>query len=270
MDASKISFWFYSSLIIIIVVVTFFIIHLIKKGELDQVKIDKITEIFKYSIGTTAIATATLIISDIFKEREVDKADMITFNTYIPYIVDSTSTIEKKIYFCKFFSLVTPKGDLKDGWKEYENFLTDEKNKLETINKKNREEANKSDQANNPASSEQMNSLKNAEEQKAKVLSNTNTTENSSYLVILGADKSLNDANPELVFAKKINPNAVIYKKGSWFRTVIPVFTNFEDAKSIAATIKQKDSLKESYVVSLKTWCTTTVFSTSENCTICN
>ncbi|MEA5428476.1 hypothetical protein [Arcicella lustrica] len=269
-NTGTLSFILYGIFILITLVAMFFAFYYIKKGTIEPDKLDKMIELFKYSIVTTAIATVTLIVADLFKEREYDKNEMMAFNEYIPYVIDTTGTLDKKINFCKFFSSVTPKGELKNGWITYTAYLENEKGKLNIITEKSKSTLNQIENKDTPPTKEEMQNLESAEIEKQKILSNLNAVENTIYLVILGADISQGDAKPELEWATKINSNASIYKKGKWYRTAIAL-TNYQDAKTTADKIKRESNGKrDAYVVSLKTWCNSTEFSSIENCTICN
>ena len=96
---------------------------------------------------------------------------------------------------------------------------------------------------------EELVSLETDEAQKQKILSNLNAVENTSYLVILGADLSVKSATPELEWAKEnISSNAAIYKKRNFYTTVIPVNSSYEDAKALAKKIKAIDPKRNAYV----------------------
>lgn len=268
-NTGAISLILYGVFILITLLGMLLAFYYIKKGSIEPLKLDKIIELFKYSIVTTAIETVTLIITDLFKERDYDKNEMIAFNEYIPYVIDTTGTIDKKINFCRFFSAVTPKGELKDGWITYALYLENEKAKINTISKNSKSTSNNFENKGTPPSKQEMQNLENAEIEKQKILSNINAIENTTYLVILGADKTLEAARPELDFAMKIKSNSVIYKKGNWYRTVIP-YENYLDAKSTAYDIKKNSNgTRDAYAVSQKAWCNSTEFSAFENCIIC-
>ncbi len=269
-NTGSVSLMLYGIFIVITIIAMFVAFHHIRKGVIDSEKLDKMIELFKYSIVTTAIATITLIVTDLFKEREYDKNEMEAFNHYIPYVTDTAGTLDKKINFCKFFCSVTPKGGLKEGWKTYTAYLENERDKLNLLIEKSKYTLHEIENKDTLPTKEEMQSLESAEIEKQTILSNLNATESTPYLVILGADVNPGDAKAQLEWAIKIDPNATIYKKRKWYRTVIPL-TSYQDAKAVAGKIKQdSDGRREAYVVSLKTWCNSTEFSSTENCTICN
>ena len=271
MDTLKISLWLNIGLILLLVVGCVYIIKLIKSKTVDESGIDKIIDLYKVVLITTVSAIIANVVADYFKERDYDKNEMVTFNEYIPYVIDTTGTIDKKINFCKFFASVTPKGDLRDGWEKYTLYLETEKGKLQNITNSSKAKTESLIQKDVPPTNEELANLETEEAQKQKILTNINAVENTSYLVILGADNNVKDTEPEIKWAKEhINPNAIIYKKRNWYRTVIPVNTTYEDAKAIAKQVRSIAPKRGAYVVSLKTWCSSTTFSPEENCIICN
>lgn len=271
-NTGNISFALYGFFIIITVLGMAFLMYIIIKGTLDNEKITKMTEVFKYAIVTTAIATVTLIVSDLFKERDYDKNEMQAFNAYIPYIMDTVGTIDHKINFCRFFASVTPKSELKDGWHHYLIYLEDEKKKVLSIDERIQQKAEHIENKETPPSDAEMASIELDEIEKQKILSNLNATENTSYLVVFGADASLREAKHEIAWAAaQINQSAAVYKKGKWYRTVIPVNKDWKLAKDISASIQKASAgSKKAYVVSVKSWCSSIEYSAAEECMICN
>ncbi|WP_433765091.1 hypothetical protein [Flavobacterium ginsenosidimutans] len=271
MDIIKISLLLNIFFILVLVFGTIYITLLIKNKTVENEGIDKIIDVFKIAIITTVATIIVNIVSDYFKERDYDKSEMVAFNEYIPYVIDTTGTIDKKINFCKFFASVTPKGDLRDGWEKYTLYLEGEKAKLVNLNETSKAKTLSITNKSQLPTKEELVSLETDEAQKQKILSNLNAVENTSYLVILGADLSVKSATPELEWAKEnISSNAVIYKKRNFYTTVIPVNSSYQDAKDLAKKIKTIDPKRDAYVVSSKTWCATTKFSNEENCLICN
>lgn len=271
MDTLKISLWLNISLILLLIVGSIYIVILIKGKTVDDSNIDKIIDLFKIVLVTTVSAIIANIVGDYFKERDYDKNEMVTFNQYIPYVIDTTGTIDKKINFCTFFASVTPKGELREGWKNYTSYLKEEKNKLQKITNISKAKTESLTKKDAPPTNEELANLESEEAQKQKILTNINAVENTSYLVILGTGVNIKATEPEIQWAKDhINPNAIIYKKRNWYRIVIPVNTSYKDAKEIAKKIRSIDPKRGAYVVSLKTWCNSTTFSKEENCIICN
>lgn len=268
---SNISIGLNISLIIVLLIGMIFIFRLIIKKETDIPSIDKIIDLFKTIIITTVGAIIVNIGIDYYKERETDKSEMLIFNQYLPYITDTTGTLDKKINFCTFFKCVTPEGDLKTGWESYTKYLVTEKEKVNELNKSStKENTNKNYESNLNPIVDELPQLESNEIQIQKILVDNNAVENTSYIIILGADNTYGSALPEQKWAiDKIDTNAKIYKKGKWFMTVIPNKNSFEEAKKISEKIKNISNRK-AYVVSTKTWCNNTHFSEKEKCLICN
>jgi hypothetical protein len=79
-NTGTVSFVLYSVFIAITVIALFVAFYVILKGKVDTAKLDKMIELFKYAIVTVAIATITLIISNLFKEREQDVKELEYFD----------------------------------------------------------------------------------------------------------------------------------------------------------------------------------------------
>jgi hypothetical protein len=257
----------YGIFILIAIFALVFAYFLIKQGRMESGKIDKLIELFKTVIISCAIGTATLIISNLFKEREQQLSEMKAFSDYLPYITDSLSTMENKLSLCDFMISVAPDGPLREGWTTWLNKLNLKKNEIAAINAKiEKEEVKMSNNPDKP-SEQQLAYIQQLEIQKSTLLKDINVKSNSSYLVVIGADKTLSEAEDELGSAS----NTTIYKRGNWFRTVVPVQTSFEDAKIIANQIANKSNgKKQPYIVSLKSWCSSTYYSESDKCIVCN
>ena len=81
-NPGTISFILYGVFIAITIIGLFIAIYFIKKDNIPAEKLEKIIELSKYTIVSVCIATVTLIISDLFKEREQDVKELEYFNTY--------------------------------------------------------------------------------------------------------------------------------------------------------------------------------------------
>lgn len=245
-----------------------FIYYLILKNKLEMDKIDKIIDVFKSVIITTAIGTVTLIITDLFKERKQQLEEMSAFKDYLPYVTDNKTSLNDKKFLCDYMVSVAPEGKLKESWVQWREKLNVQEDTLKKIAV---QQAAISIQPNKPTIQEikQYNQL---EDKKQAIYQDLNLKVNNSYLVVIGADKTVAQAAPELKFAKdSVSKNATIYKKGSWYRTVVPVSTNYDDAKAVVSLVSEKSKGKKAaYIVSLKSWCNSPTFSSAENCYVCN
>jgi hypothetical protein len=270
-DTGAVSFMLYIFFITIMVSMLVIAIRIILKDKVDKEKFDRIVDLFKYAIVTVCITTVTIAVTDLFKERDYDSKEMTTFNTYIPYIIDSSGTIDKKINFCTFFSHVTPDGGLKDGWISYQKYLIDQKEIIETNKKKSIELSTFLEKKESIPTNQDFLQLAEQESQTQEILENSNLTENSTFIVILGADPNFESAKPEQKWARDNFSNSEVYQKGKWFMTVIPNINTFQEAKNIAEKVKllSKGS-KKAYVVSSKSWCENAQHSTDKDFLICN
>lgn len=270
-NTSDISLIVYGSLIFVALAFAIYIYHQVKNEKIAIERVEKIIDIFKYTIVSVSIATTTLIVADLFKEREYDKNEMQAFNEYIPYVVD-TASIDKKLIFCQFFVSVTPEGNLKDGWVKWQTYLQKEKIKVEQIEKEMKIYANKIYQDTTIAKVD-LAEMQLLEQKRQKILSDVNAEDNFSYLVIFSADKEIGGAKYEVNWAKKnIHDNVVIYKKGQWFRTAI-IAASYSEANYLAKKIKENTSRKikmNAYVVSLQNWCSNMSISNELGCRVCN
>jgi hypothetical protein len=102
-------------------------IIIITRGKVDPVKMDKVIELAKYTIVSIAIATVTLIVSNLFKERDQDVKELEYFDKYVQD-VKKVDGIEERYLLSKYLSIVAPSGELKKSWKEYHDTLTIEYN----------------------------------------------------------------------------------------------------------------------------------------------
>lgn len=141
-NTGTVSFTLYSIFIGITVIALFVAFYIILKGKVDAAKLDKMIELFKYAIVSVAIATVTLVVSDMFKEREQDVKELEYFDRYVDD-VEKVDGIEQRFQLSKYLSIVAPSGEMKRSWSnyhdtikiEYAEYLRDkkEKAKLDTI-----------------------------------------------------------------------------------------------------------------------------------------
>jgi hypothetical protein len=122
--------------------------YYIKKGY-DSDKLSKMIELFKYAIVTISIATVTLIISDLFKEREQQLKELEYFGKYVED-VKKADGIQTRYELTRYLSIVAPSGELKKSWQryydtlkiEYKEYLRlqQEKQTLDSIKKPTKEQ----------------------------------------------------------------------------------------------------------------------------------
>jgi hypothetical protein len=185
-NTGTISFILYGIFISIAVVAMLFAFYFIKKDTIEASKLDKMIELFKYTIVTTAIATVTLIVTDLFKERDQDVKELNYFDKYVND-VKKVDGVEERIRLTKYLSIVAPSGPMKKSWKcyydtiavEYKDYL-----KLKKIKEVN-------DTIKNPTQ-KQLNKINEVDEkifQYEKPLASVNQSKNNSKNDIIRANE---------------------------------------------------------------------------------
>jgi hypothetical protein len=124
-NTGTISLFFYGVFIIITIISMIVAFYYIRKGTIDPGKLDKMIELFKYAIISTAITTVTLIVADLFKEREQDIKELEYFDKYVED-VKKADGIEARWRLSKYLSIVAPSGEMKKSWEEYYNEVNSE------------------------------------------------------------------------------------------------------------------------------------------------
>lgn len=148
-NTGTISFVLYGIFVVLTIVAMIVAFYFIKKGNIEEVKLEKMISLFKYSIVSVAIATVSLVVSDLFREREQDVKELEYFDKYVED-VKKADGIQERYQLSKYLSIVAPSGELKDSWREYYDTvkieyqeylnLLKEKKKLDTIKNPNEEE----------------------------------------------------------------------------------------------------------------------------------
>lgn len=143
-NTGTVSFLLYGFFIIVSIIGFFAAMRLILKGNVESQKLDKIIELFKYTIVSIAITTSTLIITDLFKERDQDLKELQYFENAN---MIKAEDIEARLSLAKYLSIVAPSGEMKESWKNYYDSVRVEykeyqklKNKLDSILKINENE----------------------------------------------------------------------------------------------------------------------------------
>lgn len=155
-NTGTISFLLYGIFITITIVALIVAFVQIKKGSIPLDKLDKMIELFKYAIVTTAISTITLVVADLFKEREQDMKELEYFDKYVED-VKKVDGIQERLQLSKYLSIVAPSGEMKKSWEkyyeivqeEYEKYLElkSEVRKIDTISNPTNEQIKKSEEA---------------------------------------------------------------------------------------------------------------------------
>lgn len=154
-NTGTVSFVLYGVFIAITVIALFVAFYVILTGKVDTAKLDKLIDLFKYAIVSVAIATITLVVSDMFKEREQDVKELEYFDRYVDD-VEKVDGLEQRFQLSKYLSIVAPSGELKRSWSsyhdtikiEYAEYLRDKKEKarLDTITNPTKEQETRIEQ----------------------------------------------------------------------------------------------------------------------------
>lgn len=117
-DTGNVSFALYGFFIVITVIAMVFGMRQIANGRIPADRLEKMIDLFKYAIVSTAIATTTLIVSNLFKEREQDVKELEYFDKYAND-VKSANNVLARLQLSKYFSIVAPEGEMKSAWRSY-------------------------------------------------------------------------------------------------------------------------------------------------------
>jgi tetratricopeptide (TPR) repeat protein len=117
-NTGTVSFLFYGVFIVITIVAMVVAFKQIIKGTIAIEKLDKMIELFKYAIVSTAIATVTLVVTNLFKEREQDVKELEYFDKYVGD-VKKADGIQERLQLSKYLSIVASNGNLKESWTSY-------------------------------------------------------------------------------------------------------------------------------------------------------
>jgi hypothetical protein len=102
----------------IIILGTVAIIIWIINSKMEQARLEKVTELLKYCIVSIFIASASVIVANLFKEREQQVKELEYFDKYVND-VKKADGIEERLQLTKYLSVVAPPGELKDSWQSY-------------------------------------------------------------------------------------------------------------------------------------------------------
>jgi hypothetical protein len=117
-NTGTVSLVLYGAFIVITLVGMIVAFRLMKKGSIEEGKLSKMIDLFKYAIVTVGIGTVAFIVTDLFKEREQDLKELEYFNTYVQD-VKKADGIEERLRLVKYLSIVSPSGEIKKSWQEY-------------------------------------------------------------------------------------------------------------------------------------------------------
>ncbi len=112
------SFLFYGIFIAVTIAAMLVAFYLIKNGKIEAARLDKMIDLFKYAIVSTALATVTLVVSDMFKERTQDVKELEYFDKYVDD-VKNVEGVQERLLLSKYLAIVAPSGELKKSWSNY-------------------------------------------------------------------------------------------------------------------------------------------------------
>jgi len=234
------------------------------KGTMEIGRVEKIIDLGKWFIASVAIVVGATIVSDGFKEREQDIKEFEVFDKYVNTITEADN-IEKRMQLAEYFSIVSPEGELRRSWINYKNVVEEHlkdyrtnKQKLEEL--KNIEQPTEEQQktiVNLQAKTEKYEEPLIPVQQAPAQQTPKKSIDSQEWLIIAGTDTTLAAAQDELKKAQKIGPQARIYKRGSWFLTVIPNFTSRSEAETLLSRAKLEVN-KDAYIIRQQGWCKTT------------
>ncbi len=90
----------------------------IRKGDIASEKLDKMIDLFKYAIVSTALATVGLMIGNLYRERDQDIKELEYFDKYVND-VRKVGGIKERLQLTKYLSIVAPHGAIKKSWSNY-------------------------------------------------------------------------------------------------------------------------------------------------------
>ncbi len=108
----------YGAFIIFTIIAMFVAFYHIKKGDIATEKLDKMIDLFKYAIVSTALATVGLMIGNLYKERDQNIKELEYFDKYVND-VRKVGGIKERLQLTKYLSIVAPNGAIKDSWVNY-------------------------------------------------------------------------------------------------------------------------------------------------------
>ena len=254
-NTGNLSFWLGIGFILLALLGVLITYSLIKKNSIEVGKLEKLIELGKWFIVSVAIVVGATIIGDGFKEREQDVKEMEVFDKYVTTIVEADG-IEKRWLLAEYFSIVAPDGELRKSWETYKAIIKPSLDEYRA-NKAKLTDLSAKEQ---PTESEikeiaKLQEINEVFEQSLVTSSESEPKPNfEEWLIIAGGDMTIEAARDELNKAKKISPEAKIYKKGNMFRTVISNFFSRSDANNRLPDVK-KIVNSDAYVVRLSSWC---------------
>jgi len=117
-NTGTVSFWLYGIFILLTLIGMIVAFRLMIKGSVEEGKLVKMIELFKYAIVTVGIGTVAFIVTNLFKERDQDLKELDYFDKYVQD-VKKADGVEERLRLVKYLSIVSPSGEIKNSWQEY-------------------------------------------------------------------------------------------------------------------------------------------------------
>lgn len=122
MDTGSISLWLSLAFIGISMCGLVVIFLIIKNKTIENENIDKIIELGKWFVASVAITLSASIINDGFRERDQDIKEMEVFDKYVSTVLEADS-LEKRKLLSEYFVAVSPNGEIRQAWSNYEQIV---------------------------------------------------------------------------------------------------------------------------------------------------
>jgi hypothetical protein len=248
-DTGSISLWLGVFFILISLSGIFFIYLIIKNKSIENENIDKIIELGKWFIVSVAITLSVSIVNDGFRERDQDIKEMDVFEKHVNTILEA-SGVEKRKLLCEYFAAVSPKGPIKESWREYKIIVDQQVAELKAAEEKVIKLAEKAPEVRTDA---EQKAFLEAQEKAVTLSQSLKSPDIQEWVIIAGADSSVEAALDEVKKFKELKYSVDIYKKENSFRTVVGPF---RDKNAVSAALPEiRKVRKDAYPVNLKTWC---------------
>ncbi len=243
-NTGTVSLILYTVLIVLSITGMFYLFNYIRREETDA-KTGRVIDLFKTVIITTAFSTVALIITDLFKERQQDLNELAYFDKYVSDVKKADGIYERR-QLARYFSIVSPNGEMKKSWKNYADSIEPEYKEYLRL----KEFTKKNDTVLNPSPKTRLETEKANEKIRHFESSLSADSQKSKWAIVIGTDTTIASAENELKKALKLNPNAQIEKKGTLFRTLIPGFTSKNDARALLE-VAQREIRKDAYLIEM-------------------
>lgn len=95
----------------------------IMKANNDEIaKIEKVVDLFKYTLMSVAAVTIVSIVTNLFKEREQQIKELEYFDRYVGKVIQENP--RERYEIAKYLSIVAPSGDFQKAWLNYFNTIS--------------------------------------------------------------------------------------------------------------------------------------------------